>query len=147
MKKFLLVLTLLLLAPLHTGVAEWEFPFVVYEGKVYEVTDEPVPPSDIGTAIGEVSSQVTTENDDLSGNASNIYPVGTIYFDIASIDRGEAIAVEISEGNYVKAIYTSASDGGFNIWTVLLVLGVVAAAIVITISFKSQRDHLKKYRE
>lgn len=124
-------------------VAFAAYEFVVFDGKVYEVTTETVPSDEIGTAIGEVKIESTELEDD----ASNVFPVGTFYFDIQGMDRADAIAVETSSGEFVKAVYTESSESGFSIWTILLGLVALAVVIVATMSFRGQRSHLKQYQD
>lgn len=134
-----LVLFLVLFA--STGYAATEF--VVHDGKVYEVTTEEVGPDDIGTAIGEVT--ILTE--EIEEGASNVFPVGTFYYDVQGVDRRETIAVEKEPGVFVLAQYTAPEGSGFSIWTALLAIVGILVIVVGTMSFRNQRSHVKQYRE
>ena len=78
---------------------KWLYPFVVWDGYVYEVSEESV------TAIGDEIGQVTKYSDmePQSGNFSNEYQKGTKYFEIKGVSTEEAIAVQKSNDQYVKA--------------------------------------------
>ncbi|KAB8139183.1 hypothetical protein F9U64_01990 [Gracilibacillus oryzae] len=106
MKKIAVLIILLLFHPLFIQALEIGDPFVVLDGKVYQVLEEQVDNSEIRQEIG----QVTAESNDISrfyGNASNIYPVGTKYYQIKQTDITEAIAVY--DGNdYWKAVFAEA---------------------------------------
>ncbi|WP_163537099.1 hypothetical protein [Gracilibacillus sp. YIM 98692] len=105
MKKFFVSLLLVcMFSPLTVVLGlSWAYPFVVYDGKVYQVTEEQVPIVQVEENIGRVTSK-PDRTGEYYGNASNKYPIDTKYFSISDIPVSEAIAVE--EGNvYVKAIY------------------------------------------
>jgi hypothetical protein len=102
MKKLSIGMLLLLLIPTTLHALEWAYPFVVLDGRVYEVTDEQVNQSLIGQSIGEVTTQADDRTGKYYGNGSNYYPVGTKYFKVEGVDISEAIAVE-EQGTYMKA--------------------------------------------
>lgn len=107
MKKismFLLILVLITNSTVHA--LSWAYPFVVWSGNVYKVTDEEVINSLIVKRIGEVK---TRPNDmgNYFGNASNYYPKGTEYFEIRGITTDNAIAVKNEEGKWLKAVYVN----------------------------------------
>ncbi|WP_139491474.1 hypothetical protein [Brevibacillus dissolubilis] len=84
------------------AASSWAYPFVIWQKRTYMVTDETI------TEIGKELGQVTTHSDqerafDRNKNFSNLYSVGTKYFEITGIDPNTAIAVE-SNGSYVKAV-------------------------------------------
>jgi hypothetical protein len=112
-KQFLLLaLTFTLLAamfsPSKTSATSWAYSFVVWNGYIYEMTDEFV--TDIEQEIGQVTKYSDMET--YAGNFSNTYKKGTKYFSIQGISTDEAIAVEINEGKYKKAIRTGEYQGG-----------------------------------
>lgn len=58
----------------------WAYPFVVWEGKVYEVKqEEMITDRVIGKTIGEVETKPDDMTGDYYGDASNYYPKGTKY--------------------------------------------------------------------
>lgn len=103
-KQYLLLITVLFVLltsflPAKAMATKWLYPFVVWDGYVYEVSEESV------TAIGDEIGQVTKYSDmePQSGNFSNAYPKGTKYFTIKGVSTEEALAVQESDGQYVKA--------------------------------------------
>ena len=83
----------------------WEYPFVAWDGKVYEVKEEALlQKSDIGKRIGKVKTQpyplniskyARTDAMTYSGDASNIYPIGTPYYEIKEVSTSTSIAVKV----------------------------------------------------
>lgn len=128
---------------LGSFVASADTEFVVHDGRVYNVTTEVIAADEVGTAIGEI----TVESDEIQTGASNVYPVGTFLYDIQGTNRSEAIAVEVSSGEFVKATYSEANEGGFSLWT--LMLGIVGILIIAVgmMSFRNQRSHVKQYKD
>jgi len=84
----------------------WAYPFVVWNGNVYEVKEEEVLANQIGSKIGEVKTKPNDMTGNHYGNASNLYPKGTKYFEIKNISTEEAIAVEIETNEWKKAVFT-----------------------------------------
>ena len=147
MKKPILFTLLFVLTFSSNALAlTWAYPFVVWEGKVYEVMQEDVlPESDIGEAIGHVETAADDMTGDYYGNASNYYEKGTAYYALKGISSDEAIAVETGEGGYVKAEYIHRSAFHFmNIltafwfWASLAALTVFAASYIYLQSRKIQ---------
>lgn len=134
----IVLLTLLFATPAYAA-----YEFVVHEGKVYEVTTQEILPEDVGTAIGEVMTMST----EIENGASNVFPVGTFYYEVQGIDRRETIAVEKEPGVFVLANYAEPEGSGFSLWTALLVVVGILVVIVGTMSFRNQRSHVKQYRE
>ncbi|WP_404407125.1 hypothetical protein [Jeotgalibacillus malaysiensis] len=93
------IMVLFFSLPQDIYATSWAYSFVVWEGYVYQVTDEEV--ERIEEEIGKVTA--FSDMDQLPGNFSNAYREGTKYFSIEGTDPSEAIAVEISEDLYVKA--------------------------------------------
>jgi hypothetical protein len=81
--------------------ADWAYSFVVWDGYIYELSDEYVKVVEDG--IGEVTSYSNSEGT-YTGNFSNEYKKGTKYFSIVGVNTNEAIAIKEDEGIYRKAI-------------------------------------------
>lgn len=108
MKKITLFLfIIILLTNSSVQALSWAYPFVVWSGNVYEVTDKEVIDSLIGKRIGEVKTKPNDMTGNYYGNASNYYPKGTEYFEISGISTDTAIAVKKEEGKWVKAVYVN----------------------------------------
>jgi hypothetical protein len=103
-KIALLTLLSILMFSISVQAIKWQYPFVVWKGKVYEVKQEEfISDSEIGKKIGEVK---TKPNDigNYYGNASNFYPKGTKYYEIIGISTSKAIAVK-EDSQMVKAVF------------------------------------------
>ncbi|WNS77354.1 hypothetical protein RRV45_10340 [Bacillus sp. DTU_2020_1000418_1_SI_GHA_SEK_038] len=108
MKKTTLFFVIIILLTNSTVQAlSWAFPFVVWNGKVYEVTDEELMGRLIGKRIGKVKTKPNDMTGNYYGNASNYYPKGTEYFEISGISTDTAIAVKKEEGKWMKAVYVN----------------------------------------
>ena len=85
--------------PAKVMATKWLYPFVVWDGYVYEVTEESV------TVIGDEIGQVTNYSDmeQQSGNFSNAYEKGTKYYAIKGVSTEKSLAVQETNGQYVKA--------------------------------------------
>ena len=88
---------------------EWSYEFVVWDGKVYEVKQEElIVESEIGKRIGKVKTEPYSDNRSSAmryyGNASNVYPVGTPYYEIKGLSTSTTIAVKVDNG-WVRADY------------------------------------------
>lgn len=79
--------------------ADWNSNFVVWDGYVYEMSNEYV--TEIEEEIGKVTKYSDKEGT-YSGNFSNMYRKGTKYYAIVGVNTDEAIAVE-ENGEYRKA--------------------------------------------
>ncbi|MFE7062133.1 hypothetical protein ACFVAD_08270 [Sutcliffiella sp. NPDC057660] len=100
----LLVFIIMLVALSYPGKASatsWAYSFVVYEGYIYVVSEESVGEEEVEKEIGSVTQYSDMES--LPGNFSNAYPVGTKYYSIKGVNTEDMIAVEESEGQYLKA--------------------------------------------
>jgi hypothetical protein len=89
--------------------SEWAYSFVVWDGKVYKVKEEElIEKSEIGKRIGKVKTQPYSDNRSSAmiyyGNASNVYPIGTPYYEIKGISPSTAIAVKV-DNSWIKAGY------------------------------------------
>lgn len=106
MKKIIPVALLIVFVYCGTAQAlSWAYPFVVWDGRLYEVKEEErLPAIDIDEAIGRVATMADDMSGAYYGNASNYHPIGTVYYAIKEARTGEAIAVKV-EGEYLKAVY------------------------------------------
>jgi hypothetical protein len=142
MKRSLLLFPCVLIVFAASAQAlSWAYPFVVWDGNVYEVTEEKVPESQIEKKIGEVETRPDDMTGDYYGNASNEYPIGTKYFEIKDLPADEGIAVEIAENEWQKAVF--AHEAPFH-WMdavpyILLSALLLAAAIAIAIYLKKRK--------
>ncbi|WP_114571432.1 hypothetical protein [Exiguobacterium flavidum] len=112
----LVFLSLLLFStPAHA--LSWAYPFVVWDGKVYEVKQENViPKEEVGKRIGEVKTIPNDMTGRYYGDASNMYPKGTAYHAIEGKNRDKTIAVK-DDGRYVEAVYRY--DSPFHVLDIL----------------------------
>jgi hypothetical protein len=85
--------------PGKTFATSWAYSFVVWDGYIYVISDEYV--TEIGNEIGNVTRHSDMEQ--YSGNFSNSYKKGTKYYSIEGLSTDQAIAVEESDGQYIKA--------------------------------------------
>lgn len=85
--------------PGKTLATSWAYPFVVWDGYIYVISDEYV--TEIENEIGHVTRHSDMEQ--YSGNFSNAYKRGTKYYSIKEISTDQAIGVEVSDGQYIKA--------------------------------------------
>ncbi|WP_078551996.1 hypothetical protein [Bacillus alkalicellulosilyticus] len=95
----ILLVLFLSLYPVKTMATSWAYSFVVWDGYVYVISDEYV--TEIGDEIGRVTRY--SDMKQYSGNFSNAYKKGTKYYSIEGISTEQAIAVEDSNGQYIKA--------------------------------------------
>ncbi|TDL53146.1 hypothetical protein E2R60_15850 [Paenibacillus dendritiformis] len=78
---------------------------------MYVIADEAVNSGLLGGVIGKVTTYSEREGT-YRGNFSNIFPEGTLYYEIKGMDPNEAIAVEDNhEKRYVKATYRGEHAG------------------------------------
>ena len=137
--KRITILSLLLVLFISTSAQalSWAYPFVVWNGNVYEVRgEETIEESKVGKVIGKVKTKPNDMTGDYYGNASNYYPKGTEYYAINGEPTSGAIAVK-HDGQWVKAVYVhSAPFHIMNVVTDLVVLSVVAIIALIIVGFK-----------
>lgn len=105
MKKILIFFFLILLMTTSVHALSWAYPFVVWDGNVYEVSKEKVSEEDIGRNIGKVKTKPNDMTGGYYGDASNAYPIGTNYFEIKGKPTSIVIAVEVKNNGWVKANY------------------------------------------
>jgi ATP-dependent Zn protease len=88
-----------------THALDWAYSFVVWDGKVYRVTDEKVVDSLIGKRIGSVKRKANDMTGNYYGDASNTYPKGTNYYEIIGESSDKVLALELDYNLWVKAVY------------------------------------------
>ncbi|MFJ7887009.1 hypothetical protein ACIQYL_02850 [Lysinibacillus xylanilyticus] len=86
---------------INKSSADWAFGFVVWDGYIYQLSDEYV--DEVDEEIGKVTRYSDTEGT-YYGNFSNVYEKGTKYYAMREISTKEAIAIEEEDGKYRKAI-------------------------------------------
>lgn len=108
--------------------AEWAYPFVVYDGHTYVISDDYV--TDIDKKIGKVT-KFSDKEGTYYGNFSNTYKKGTKYYSIKSVSTDSAIAIE-DNGKYIKAIrngeYVGSQYSPFSIF-----IGGIIVFIILTL--------------
>lgn len=111
MKKHLLSIILFFsIMPLPVQASSFGTDLVVWKGNIYDVQEEiTLDDSQIGKKIGRVTTQIDELTGDYYGNASNVFPIGTKYFEILGISTSEAIAIEYGE-RWIQATYISPSS-------------------------------------
>lgn len=133
-----LCIFMLIIVPVNAVATSWVYPFVVWDGYMYEVTDEKV--TTIENKIGAVTKYSDMEQ--YGGNFSNAYPKGTKYFAIKGIDTEIAIAVQVDKGNYLKAIrdgeYTYPSQPSVAQY-LIRALGVIGLFLMLFLLFNALR--------
>ncbi len=88
-----------ILFPNKSIATKWVYPFVVWDGFVYVVSEEYV--TEIDSKIGHVTMYSNME--ERPGNFSNIYKKGTKYYSIKGVSTEESIAIREFDGKYKKA--------------------------------------------
>ncbi|MEK5529446.1 hypothetical protein MKX79_08700 [Viridibacillus sp. FSL R5-0468] len=81
------------------------YPFVVWDGKVYEVSEVVLLDEKIGNVIGKVNTKPNDSSGDYYGNASNTFAIGTKYYEISGVSMADAIAVENERRQFIQADY------------------------------------------
>lgn len=144
MKKVFLMALFFLVSFSHSAFAlDWAYPFVVWKGKMYEVTDEEV--QEIGEQIGKVRRKANETTGKYFGDASNALPKGTKYYEIKGISTNEAIAVEIKPDKWMKANYIGKSHGEFSLDPngMILLLGMIMFTVVMVIVLVGKKRRIK----
>lgn len=77
--------------PSNNSSADWVSDFVVWNGCIYQLSEEFV--EEVDGEIGRVTKHSDTEGT-YTGNFSNVYEKGTKFYAIQGTDPDEAIAVE-----------------------------------------------------
>ncbi|MGF9979624.1 hypothetical protein ABE042_22435 [Viridibacillus arvi] len=103
------------------------YPFVVWDGKVYEVSEVVLLDEKIGNFIGKVNAKPNDASGNYYGNASNTFAIGTKYYEISEISMADAIAVENENGQFIQADYAQkATEQPMS----MLQKGIVNASII-----------------
>ncbi|WP_047795028.1 hypothetical protein [Exiguobacterium sp. JLM-2] len=89
---FLILLSLSIALPV--SALSWAYTFVVFDRNAYEVLDTTIEEGALGDVIGEVETTVNDETGRYYGNASNGYPIGTVYREVDGESVEDVIAVE-----------------------------------------------------
>ncbi|MGE7919083.1 hypothetical protein ACQKM9_09045 [Viridibacillus sp. NPDC093762] len=125
MFTILLFFVLLSSSTVHAQILT--YPFVVWDGKVYEVSEVVLLDENIGNVIGEVNTKPNDSSGDYYGNASNTFEVGTKYYEISGVSMADAIAVENEKGQFIQADYVQkATEQPMS----MLQKGIVNASII-----------------
>ncbi|MBY0123053.1 hypothetical protein [Bacillus sp. S/N-304-OC-R1] len=140
MKKSIFILFMFFAFCSTTQALSWAYPFVVWKGNVYEVTDEDV--IKVENVIGEVKSKPDDRTGDYIGDASNIYPVGTKYYEISGVSPSDALAVVVEEGKWKKAVFVHKAQTHWTsyVFKAFLFFIVLSLLIAIVISIKNSKD-------
>lgn len=75
---------------------------IIFKGNVYVSTSQEI--IEIEEQVGSIKHHVTKEEDSDSESSSNFHPVGTKLYKIPNVDIEDALAVEISNNKYIRAI-------------------------------------------
>lgn len=93
--KRVMILTLFAISiVLPVSALSWAYTFVVFDQNAYEVLDTTIDEDSLGEVIGEVETTVNDETGRYYGNASNGYPIGTVYREVVGEPIEDVIAVE-----------------------------------------------------
>lgn len=99
--KLVITVIFFLLFTSSVNALKWAYPFVSWDGYVYQVLNETIPEEKVGKVIGEVDT-IPDDIGDFNGNASNKYEIGTKYYQIIGEKPGKAIAVRDGD-EFLKA--------------------------------------------
>lgn len=122
----------------------WAYPFVVWDGKVYEVKQEEIiEENKIGKNIGKVKAVPNEMTGKYYGDASNYYAKGTKYYAIDDVSTVSAIAVEDGD-QWVKAVYVN--EAPFHILHIIynmyfIIAVILAVLVIIGFVLRNKRDH------
>lgn len=123
---FLFIFTSLL--PNKTS-ADWAYPFVVWDGYIYVVSDEFV--KGVDEKIGRVTKYSDREGT-YSGNFSNVYKKGTNYYSIKGVSTDETIAIEEERGKYKKAVRDGEYEGNkYSLGVPIMIVGFIFIMLLI----------------
>ncbi|QDQ03457.1 hypothetical protein FOH38_19025 [Lysinibacillus fusiformis] len=142
MKRAILFFVFIFAFTSSVQALDWAYPFVVWNGNVYEVKEEKVVERQIGEVIGEVKTRPNDMTGDYYGDASNAYPKGTKYFAINEVATETAIAVEIGENQWQKAVYVhEAPFHWMNVCTKILpVVILISLVTIIVLRLKKRKN-------
>ncbi|MBY6036990.1 hypothetical protein KUV80_10005 [Fictibacillus nanhaiensis] len=138
-----------LIFPTKSLATSWAYSFVVWEDNIYVISDEYV--SEINSEIGQVSKYSDMKS--YPGNFSNTYEKGTKYYSIKGINPNEVIAIEESNGRYIKAyrdgeyeirsVFDGYFDGQQGVIRILVLLSIGILAVMLIYKFKKNRKNGK----
>ncbi|WP_214814090.1 hypothetical protein [Exiguobacterium sp. s196] len=94
MRRLIFLMLLSLSIALPVSALSWAYTFVVFDRNAYEVLDTTIEEDALGDVIGEVETVVNDETGRYYGNASNGYPIGTVYREVDGESVEDVIAVE-----------------------------------------------------
>ena len=94
MRRLIFLMLLSLSIALPASALSWAYTFVVFDRNAYEVLDTTIEEDALGDVIGEVETVVNDETGRYYGNASNGYPIGTVYREVDGESVEDVIAVE-----------------------------------------------------
>ncbi|WP_214774835.1 hypothetical protein [Exiguobacterium sp. s37] len=94
MRRLTLLILLSLSIALPVSALSYAYIFVVFDRNAYEVLDTTIEEDALGDVIGEVETTVNDETGRYYGNASNGYPIGTVYREVDGESVEDVIAVE-----------------------------------------------------
>lgn len=94
MRRLIFLILLSLSIALPVSALSFAFTFVVFDRNAYEVLDATIEEDALGDVIGEVETVVNDETGRYYGNASNGYPIGTVYREVDGESVEDVIAVE-----------------------------------------------------
>ena len=134
-KQIILTIGMILLFTMTASALSWAYAFVVYNGNVYEVTDQVVSESEIDQQIGEVTSKPDDQTGDYNGDASNFYEIGTKYYEMKGTSQKKAIAVENGNGQFKKAEFRHEAPIGSRIPYQGIINGVLAIILISLIFY------------
>ncbi|MFJ8262772.1 hypothetical protein ACIQ4I_12590 [Rummeliibacillus sp. NPDC094406] len=138
--NLLFMIIFFLLFTTSVNALKWAYPFVSWDGYVYQVLDERIPDDKIGKEIGEVDT-IPDEIGDFNGNASNRYDIGTKYYQIVGKKTSNAIAVR--DGNeYLKATIEYKQTFSLSFFLkehseLLKMIGLAIIVIILLILFRN----------
>ena len=94
MRRLIFLILLSLSIALPVSALSFAYTFVVFDRNAYEVLDTTIDQDALGDVIGEVETVVNDETGRYYGNASNGYPIGTVYREVDGESVEDVIAVE-----------------------------------------------------
>lgn len=137
----LFILLTSFLLPSKSLATSWAYPFVVWDGYIYVVSDAYV--TEINSEIGQVTKYSDMEQ--YSGNFSNTYKKGTKYYSIEGISTDEAIAIQDKGGKYKKAVREAKyTDEGEKFEFLDLVVGFLVLFLITTFVIYFVKKRVKK---
>ncbi|WP_214884676.1 MULTISPECIES: hypothetical protein [unclassified Exiguobacterium] len=94
MRRLIFLILVSLSITLPVSALSFAYTFVVFDRNAYEVLDTTIDEGSLGDVIGEVGTTVNDETGRYYGNASNGYPIGTVYREVDGESVEDVIAVE-----------------------------------------------------